>query len=90
MKRQTLISLRQHIKPGIEIKPVGGLALRFGAFDDGAIMRRGRRLAPKAEADRRQYNAIQKMPHLRQCAGLQQERRRTTAKRLVNIDICGI
>ena len=90
MKRQTLISLGQHIKPGIEIKHVGGLALRFGAFDDGAIMRRGRRLAPEAEADRRQHNAIQKLPDLRRCAGLQQERRGAAAKRLVNIDIYGI
>ena len=90
MKRQALISLRQRIQPGIEIKPVGGLALRVGAFNDGAIMRRSRRLALEAEADRRQHNAIQKLTDLRRCAGLQQERRRAAAKRLVNIGICGI
>ena len=67
MKRQALISLRQRIQPGIEIKPVGGLALRFGAFNDGAIMRWSRRLTLEAEADRRQHNAIQKPADLRRC-----------------------
>ena len=72
MECQTAFKLCQHIKPGIEIKPVGHLTLRFGALDYGVVMRRGCRLALEAEADCCQHNIFQQTVEIVSRTKLQQ------------------